>query len=147
VALLTGAMPDANPDSAAVLTLLAAKGYRPLYLSARPEWLAKTTEDWIAAKGFPPGIVHTTLTSGGASGAAAGTYKTDELKLLADKGLKPGYAFGNSNTDADAYNNAGVQPLGNRLFFQYTDSAWNGRRIEAFGPLLSEFAALPRVCQ
>ncbi|HXI57944.1 MAG TPA: hypothetical protein VNO55_17890 [Polyangia bacterium] len=146
LALLTGAMPEANADAAQALTLLAAKGYRPLYLTARPEWLARTTQDWLAAKGFPPGVIHTTLTSAGASGAAAGTYKTDDLKLLAGKGLKPAFAFGNTSTDADAYNNAGVQPLGNRIFFQYTDSAWNGRRIEAFQPLLSEFAALPLVC-
>lgn len=147
LAILTGSMPETNPEAPQALNLLAAKGYRPLYLTARPEWLARTTQDWIAAKGFPPGIVHTTLTSGGASGAAAGAYKTEVLQQLAAKGLKPSYVFGNSDTDADAYNNAGVQPLGNRIFFQYTDTAWNGRRIEAFGPLLSEFAPLPPACR
>jgi len=146
LALFTGSMPDANPDAAQVLALLASKGYRPFYLTARPDWLGKTTQDWIVAKGFPPGILHTTLVSGGATGAAAGTFKTDELADLAGKGMKPAFAFGNTDTDADAYNNAGIQPLTNRIFFQFTDSAWQGRRIEAYGPLLAELGTLAPAC-
>jgi len=129
------------------MSLLARKGYRPLYLTARPEWLSSTTRDWLAGKGFPPGIVHTTSISGGASGAAATTYKSNELALLASKGLKPGFAFGNTSSDADAYNDASILPLPDRIFYRYTDSAWNGRRIDDYGPLLSEWAALPPVCR
>jgi hypothetical protein len=146
-AILTGTMPNANPDAAPALTVLASKGYRPMYLTARPEWLVKTSQDWIVAKGFPPGILHTTLVGGGATGPAAATFKTDELALLAqDKMLKPTYVIGNTNTDADAYNAAGIMPLANRIYFQYTDTAWNGRRIEAYTTLIPEFSALPRVC-
>ena len=32
---------------------LAAKGYRPLYLSARPEWLTERTHAFLAFHGFP----------------------------------------------------------------------------------------------
>jgi hypothetical protein len=147
LAILTGTIPNANPDAAQVLTILASKGYRPMYLTARPEWLVKTSQDWIVLKGFPPGILHTTLVGGGATGAAATTFKTDELALLAQqKMLTPTYVIGNTNTDADAYNNAGIMPLANRIYFQYTDTAWNGRRIEAYGTLIPEFSALPLVC-
>ena len=147
LAILTGTMPNANPDAATALTVLASKGYRPMYLTARPEWLVKTSQDWIVAKGFPPGILHTTLVGGGASGAAATTYKTDELAMLAQqKMLKPTYVIGNTNTDADAYNNAGIMPLANRLYFLYTDTAWNGRRFDAYSTLVPEFSALPLVC-
>jgi hypothetical protein len=70
----------------------------------------------LASKGFPPGILHTTLVGGGASDAAATTFKTDELALLAqDKMLRPPYVIGNTNTDADAYNDAGIMPLANRI--------------------------------
>ena len=145
-AILTGTVPNANPDAAQVLHVLASKGYRPMYLTARPEWLVKTSQDWIVAKGFPPGILHTTLVGGGATGPAATTFKTDELAMMAQKMLKPAYVIGNTNTDADAYNNAAIQPLANRIYFQYTDTAWNGRRIEAYSILVPEFSALPRVC-
>jgi hypothetical protein len=147
IAILTGTVPNANPDAAQALTVLASKGYRPMYLTARPEWLVKTSQDWIVAKGFPPGILHTTLVGGGATGPAAAMFKTDELALLAqDKMLKPTYVIGNTNTDADAYNSAGIMPLANRIYFQYTDTAWNGRRIEAYSVLVPEFSMLPRVC-
>src|SRR5262249_10844717 len=132
LAILTGSMPEANPDAALALGTLAGRGYRPLYLTARPEWLLKTSPDRILAKGFPPGILHTTLVAGGASGTAATTFKTDELAQIGAKPLKVVYAIGNTATDADAYNNAGIQPLSNRIFFQYTDTAWNGRRIDAY---------------
>jgi len=146
-AILTGTIPNANPDAATALNILASKGYRPMYLTARPEWLVKTSQDWIVAKGFPPGILHTTLVGGGATGPAASMYKTEELAMLAQRMLKPAYAIGNTNTDADAYNAGNVQPLTNRIFFQYTDTAWNGRRIEAYSALLPEFSALPLVCR
>ena len=148
LAILTGTIPNANPDAAQALTILASKGYRPMYLTARPEWLVKTSQDWIVLKGFPPGILHTTLVGGGATGPAATTFKTDELALLAQqKMLTPTYVIGNTNTDADAYNNAGIMPLANRIYFQYTDTAWNGRRIEAYSTLIPEFSALPLVCR
>jgi hypothetical protein len=146
-AILTGTVPNANPDAAQALTTLASKGYRPMYLTARPEWLVKTSQDWIVAKGFPPGILHTTLVGGGATGPAAAMYKTEELAMLAQRMLKPAYAIGNTNTDADAYNAGDIQPLANRIYFQYTDTAWNGRRIEAYSVLLPEFSALPLVCR
>jgi hypothetical protein len=60
--------------------------------------------------------------------------------------LTPTYVIGNTNTDADAYNNAGIMPLANRIYFQYTDTAWNGRRIEAYSTLIPEFSALSLVC-
>jgi hypothetical protein len=147
IALFTGAPPTENANAPRVLTVLALKGYRPFYLTARPEWLSSTTRDWLAGKGFPPGIVHTTSTAAGASGAAATTYKSDELALLARQGLKPTFALGNTSSDADAYNSAGIEPLANRIFYQYTDSAWNGRRIDDYASLSSEWAALAPVCR
>ncbi len=144
--LFTGSIPDANVDAAQALSLLAEKGYRPMYITARPEWLVQKTREWIASKGFPAGIIHTTLGGTGATGTAATTFKSDDLANLATKSLKPTYVFGNTNTDADAYDNAGINPLDHRVFFQYTDTAHNGRRIEAYTSLLPEIGALAHVC-
>jgi hypothetical protein len=145
--LLTGAPPAENPDAPQALSLLASKGYRPFYLTARPDWLGSQTRDWLASKGFPPGVVHTTMSATGASGAAATTFKSNELGLLSRKGLRPRFAFGNSSSDADAYHDADIEPLTNRIFYQYSDSAWNGRRIDDYGSLRSAWATLSPVCR
>ena len=39
-----------------------------------------------------------------------------------------------------------ISPLDHRVFYQFTDSAHGGRRIEAYGELLGEFGGLPLVC-
>src|SRR5690606_27500624 len=87
VALLTGSLPDAHPYAAEALQLLAERGYHAMYLTARPEFLGKRTRAFLRERGFPPGIVHTTLSLTGALGAAAVQYKTGELEMLADKGV------------------------------------------------------------
>lgn len=140
--LLTGGISDANTDAAKALQALAAKGYHPMYMTARPEWLVRRTREFLDAKGFPPGIVHTTFGLTGAMGQAATDFKTGELKQLAQKGLQPAWAFGNTATDAEAYNNGNLQPLDHRIFFQFTDAMWKGRWIEAYTVLVPEFMAL-----
>ena len=77
---------------------------------------------------------------------AAVGYKTGELAWLSGKGMLPAWAFGNTDSDAEAYDNGAIQPLNQRIFFQY-DDAFGGRRIEAYTELLSEVDALPAVCQ
>ena len=143
---LLDTIPDANPSSAAALSLLASKGYRPMYLTARPEWLDRRSREFVALRGFPPGIIHTTTIYEGATGEPAAAYKTGEFELLAAKGLVPTFVFGNKDSDALAFDNAGVLPLDHRVFFQYTDAMFGGRRIESYAELLAEFEALPDLC-
>ncbi len=145
--LFTGTDPSANADAATALTKLAERGYRPMYLTARPEWLVQKSRDWLSSNGFPAGILHTTLGGTGALGSSAATFKSDELDAEKARGLVLSYAIGNTSTDADAYDHAGVMPLVDRIFYQYTDDAYGGRRIEAYSELTSEFATLPLVCQ
>jgi hypothetical protein len=141
-ALLGGTTPVMNAEASNALGLLAERGYRPLYLTARPEFLVQHTRQFLVGHGFPPGVVHTTLTLTGATGAGAAAYKTAELADLAGKGLVPTFAFGNTDTDAEAYENASI-PAAHRFFFQFTDTRFGGRRIEAYTELLGEFRALP----
>jgi phosphoserine phosphatase len=145
-ALLTGNLPDAHPDAAAALRALASKGYRPFYVTARPEFLVQRTREFLDTNAFPPGLVHTTLTLTGATGAAAVTYKTDELAMIAARGLVPSWGIGNTASDADAYDNAKIQPLDHRLFFQFTDTVHGGKRIESYTDLIGPFSGLPGVC-
>lgn len=144
-ALLTGSLPQSNPDSADVLAALAAKGYRVFYLTARPHFLGGRTRDFLEAHQYPLGLVHTTLTMTGATGDSAVDYKSAELAALASRGLVPAWAFGNTESDAAAYVAAGIDPADQRIMFQFTDEVGGARRIEAYSELLPEIDALNEV--
>jgi len=75
--LLTGALPDANPNAAAALQILATKGLRPFYLTARPEWLTERTREFLNARGFPPGVVFGNTDSDAAAYANANVQPLD----------------------------------------------------------------------
>jgi len=139
-------IPDVNPGAPDALHALVDLGYRPMYLTARPEFLGNRTYEFIEQRGLPPGIIHTTLTTTGAMGAEAVAYKTAELQALADRGLVPHWVFGNTDSDAEAYDNAGIQPLDHRIFYQF-DDPFGGRSIESYYDLVPEFAALDPVCE
>lgn len=145
-AMLTGKLPDARPGAADALSALAGKGYRPVYLTARPEWLTGRTREFLAKNGFPPGVIRTTSGLTGANGDAARAFKTTELALLGSRGLVPTYAFGNTDSDGDAYDAARVEPPRNRIFVQH-DDAHGGRRIESYAAFLQEATALPSSCR
>ncbi|MFV8751916.1 phosphatidylinositol transfer protein [Nannocystaceae bacterium ST9] len=146
VALLSGEIPAANEFAATALGILQDKGYHAMYLTARPEWLVERTREFVETRGFPPGIIHTTLSFEGALGGTAEAYKTGELQMLMNKGLVPTWVFGNTDSDAAAYDNAGIQPLDHRVFFQF-DDPHGGRTIQSYGDLIDEFEALPDLCR
>ena len=146
IGLLTSSTPSAQPDAAAVLNALVARGYRPFYLTARPEWFVGRTRKFLDDNGFPPGVLHTALNFTGAQGGAAAPFKAGELARLAARGLTPSIAFGNTSTDADAYEAAGILPVSNRLFVQFDDAAHGGRRFDSYAALADDVAALPAQC-
>lgn len=47
-----------------------------------------------------------------------------------------------TDSDAEAYENAAVEPLEQRIFFRF-DDPHGGRRIESYQELLDELLALP----
>jgi phosphatidate phosphatase APP1 len=144
-ALLQGDLPAAHPKAAEALSALAAKGYRVVYLTARPEFLTGRTHDFLDVSGFPPGIVHTTTGMTGALGEAAATFKSDELAALAAHGHKIEWAFGNKESDTEAYEAAKV-PREQRVFLKVSDTH-GGRRIEAYEEILPAISALPATCK
>jgi hypothetical protein len=147
VALASGSLPAMQKDASNLYKIFASKGYNLFYMTARPEWLGARTRAFFEQYGFPRGIVHTTLTKSGAIGDEAATYKSNELSMIANRGLVPTYAFGNTASDADAYFNAMVKPDDHRVFIQFDDTVHGGRRIEQYTELLGEAEGLPAVCQ
>lgn len=145
--LLEGTLPETHAGAPEALSALAAKGYRPIYITARPEWLVQRTRDFLEARGFPLGVVHTSTSILGAGlGSAAAKYKTDELTMLARKGLVPTFGLGNKSSDSDAYAAAGIEPENHRIFFQIKGT-FAGRRIDSYNDLLPGIAALPAACR
>jgi len=53
------------------------------------------------------------------------------------------FGFGNSDTEAQAYHSDSVS---RPIFFRYTDTAFNGRRIDAYSELLGDFGKLSAAC-
>jgi hypothetical protein len=145
-ALLTGTTPDAHPKAPEALRTLTSKGFHPVYVTARPEWLTGRTREFLATHGFPLGVVHTSLSPIGAGfGAAATEYKQGELADLARKGLAPRWGFGNKTSDSDAYAGA-IAASQQRIFFQI-DGTFSGRRIQSYAEVLPELSRLERTCQ
>jgi hypothetical protein len=145
-ALLSGSLPNVNPGAIEVMWALVEQGYRPFYLTARPEWLGARTREFIDQRGLPPGLFHTTLSFDGALGSAAIEYKSAEFDALATRDLVPAWVFGNTDSDGAAYEHANVQPLEQRVFFQF-DDVHGGRRIDAYADLLPEIEALDPICE
>lgn len=130
---------SAHPDAAAAIGALAERGYQPVYLTARPEWLVPTTRAFLRERGFPPGIVRTSLTRTGYLGDGAGEFKRVELEALR-KRAPIQLAFGNMPSDAAAYAAVIPEPRW-RLLYRLDDP--RGRRFEAYGDLLPDLRALP----
>jgi hypothetical protein len=140
--LRDGELPNPQPDAVAVLSALAAKGYRPIYLTARPEWLTGRTHEFLAKHGFPQGTVHTSTSLTGLLGGDAAFFKTQEVLRMRGAGLEIRWAFGNQESDTFAYGSAGLFH-DTRCIFLRTNSPQGGRRIEAYGELLPEVTAEP----
>lgn len=135
--------PAANPGAADVMTAFARRGYYLFYLTARPEWLMPMTREWLPLRAFPPGLVHTTLSGTGATGASATTYKTSELAMLkATTGIVPTYAFGNKDTDVAAYANGGIAPS-RSYYFQMTADPKGGVVHDDYSKLVPMASAAP----
>ncbi|MFO0741071.1 MAG: phosphatidylinositol transfer protein [Labilithrix sp.] len=144
--LLRGRVSETHEGAPQALSTLASKGYRVMYLTARPEILTSRTRAFLTERGFPIGVVHTsTNTTGAGVGPSAATYKSDELALLEKKGLVVTYGFGNRTTDADAYATVVSDPQ-HRVLYQL-DEPFTGRRIESYTEIVPALQHEKTVCQ
>lgn len=146
-AFTSRAPPRANPGAAEVLWALASRGYDIVYLTARPEWHVPTTRRWLAANGFPPGLLRTTTTTTGLFGDGARDFKTAELRGFAERlGRAPDMGFGNMPSDVEAYAAGGV-PAASRYFFRLDGDARGGVIHGDYRTLLPAMRALPPLCR
>ena len=98
---------DVKPGAARALDQLAALGYQPVYLTARPRAYAEMTDRWLAGHGLPRGPV---INAPGLTlpGSAALTAKTRALTNLRAAGFVVAIGIGNRATDVQAYSDAGI---------------------------------------
>ena len=127
----------ARPDAARVLDGLAARGYQPIYLTARPRAYTELTRQWLASHGFPRGpvILQPGLTLPGSAALAA---KTRALARLRAAGLQIAVGIGNRASDVSAYTAAGLGA--DRIWIEHTRA--NAQEIE---PLVARHRATPFV--
>jgi len=85
----------------------ADKGYAIIYLTARPHVFRSETRAWLDAHQFPTGLVVTAPEL--VTGDAARSYKALWLqRMLGDLGWAITAAYGNAQSDIDAYADAGI---------------------------------------
>ena len=136
-----------HDGASAAYQALAQAGYRPVYLTARPELLAENTRRFLRQNlrndgrgDLPIGVVHTTLSLAGAFDAAAQTFKTDELTRLAAKGFLLSIGLGNRMSDVAAYD---AMKVPNKFFYENPDTRWRTcSDVDAVNALPSPFASL-----
>ncbi len=107
---LDGNSPARQEGSAEMMSAYFAKGYQVIFLTARPEHLTNKTRQWFADHGFPPATFHLSESTFGETGTAAHDYKLEYLQKLAGRGVVIDAAYGNKDTDLNAYFDAGLDP-------------------------------------
>ena len=96
----------ARQDAAKAVNLIANKGYKIIYLSARPTFLQAGIPNWLKENRFPEGSIHVPQTAADSSDPAG--FKKRILSSYKAKGWKFVAAFGDSTTDFEAYADAGI---------------------------------------
>jgi phosphatidate phosphatase PAH1 len=97
-----------RPDAARAVALYVDKGYFVVYLSARPWIFRDFTEVWLRENGFPelPLYVADQILLDEDRTVA---YKLETLLgLMSDENRMFQYGYGDSTTDFEAYNRAGI---------------------------------------
>ncbi|HVK69324.1 MAG TPA: phosphatidylinositol transfer protein [Polyangium sp.] len=142
--VLTGNHSQTHPGAVDVMRALSGRGFFMFYLTARPHWLEPRTREWLELRGFPPGIVHTSVTATGRMGGAAASFKSAELSLLKTAtGLLPELAFGNMPSDVDAYWSSGIPRT---FYYKLAEDARGGVKHDDYRTLLPSLGELPAVC-
>lgn len=95
-------VPLEHPSATATIKAWKDKGYRVVFLSARPDNFRDASRVWLRDKGVNFGPIITAKTF--VTGAAAVDYKTKALqKMVTDNGWQIVAAYGNEPSDVQAY--------------------------------------------
>jgi phosphatidate phosphatase PAH1 len=100
-------VPLEHPSASDVMKKWASKGYRVVFLSARPDNFRDASRVWLRDKGINFGPIVTAKSF--VTGPAAVSYKTAALqKMVNDYGWQIVAAYGNEPSDVQAYANVNV---------------------------------------
>jgi phosphatidate phosphatase PAH1 len=114
---LPGTAPTMRPEADDVMRTFVERGYRVMYVTARGEGLSlrdgttarEATEAWLSDNDFPYTSDGVFLADGiAAFGGEAAVYKTEVLTELQAAGFDIAFAYGNADTDIEAYQNVGI---------------------------------------
>lgn len=93
-----------------LVSFYAERGYQIIYLSVRPTCLKKVTKSWLKKNGFPKGIVKTAPILKCLTKKSTIKFKSKALKELINEDVDIKHAYGDMDTDIQAYTLAGFKP-------------------------------------
>lgn len=100
-------VPKENQGASEMLNVWAEKGYRIVYLSARPHNLRGISRVWLHGVGAPFGPLRTADTF--VYGESARTYKAQFIdRVRTELGWEVVAVYGNADSDIQAYEDAGI---------------------------------------
>lgn len=98
----------ARPAAGQLVQEYMDRGYHPVFVTARSYWYAKGSRRWLRETlNLPDFTLRTTLSNEQGLFETA-QYKTDVLNEFKAAGMEFIRAYGNADTDAEAFNNAGI---------------------------------------
>jgi phosphatidate phosphatase PAH1 len=116
-----GIEPGARAGAAHAYDAATAKGYQPVYVTARGNQYTSATRAWLDHKGFPRGPVRLSPSFVTLPGGDTIDYKTRTISALSAAGLEVSAGVGNRASDVTAYTSVGL-PAG-RIFIELPDYA------------------------
>jgi hypothetical protein len=97
---------EVRVGAAEVLQAFAREGFTIVYLSTRVPWLQQQLPLWLSENGFPAGALHVAQNASERNDPRA--YKAQILEAYRSRGWKLEYAYGDSETDFLAYQDARI---------------------------------------
>lgn len=119
--VVLGIEPGARAGAPHAFGAVAAKGYQPVYVTARGNQYTQATRDWLDHKGFPRGPVRLSPLFLTLPGGDTIDYKTQTIAALSAAGLELAAGVGNRASDITAYANTGI--AADRTFIELPDYA------------------------
>lgn len=119
--VLVGSESSVQPGAAAAFTQLAARGYQPIYVTARGQQYTDATRTWLAAQGFPRGPLMLAASFVTLPGGDTVEFKATALGTITGAGLVLAAGIGNRATDVAAYGEVGL--TGDRIFVSTSEFA------------------------
>lgn len=106
--LVSGEAVALHAGAPAAFKRLRARGYTPVYVTARGDIFTNATRRWLVANGMPRGPMRLAAEAVTLPGQPTIDFKSDAFAELQDHGFAIGVGIGNRASDITAYTNAGV---------------------------------------